>query len=47
MKRFVELKWKNLGQVEVISLKNGVFLFLFETAEYRESFGIVLMADGK
>ena len=33
MKRFVDYRWKELGQVEIISLRNGVFIFKFENEE--------------
>lgn len=35
MKRFFENRWKDMGNVDVISLKNGTFVFNFSDEEHK------------
>lgn len=35
IKRFTEKRWKEFGEVEVISLKNGMYVFNFQTEQGR------------
>lgn len=36
VKKFIETKWRDLGRIDVMSLKHGVFVFNFKTSEYKQ-----------